>query len=119
MGVSGNCVVLWCLFWCVWFVVYILWVAFGMSAVLFLVCRCACIYDVYCFEYVGVLSVGCRCFRFVCLCGVLVYMMCTVFSMSVFCLLVVGVFVLYVYVVGYMMCTVFSVLVFCLLCVGV
>lgn len=42
-------------------------------------------------------------------------MMCTVFSMSAFCLLVVGVFVLYVYVVGYMMCTVFSVFVFCLL----
>ena len=49
MGVSGYCVVLWCLFWCVWFVVYMLCVVFGMSALLFLVCRRCRVYDVYCF----------------------------------------------------------------------
>ena len=54
-------------------------------------------------------------------------MMCTVFSMSAFCLLVVGVFVLvcrrfgrYVsWCLRYMMCTVFSMSAFCLLVVGV
>ena len=54
MGVSGYCVVLWCLFWCVWFVVYMLCVVFSVSA--------------FCLLYVGAF----------------VYMMCTVFSMSAF-----------------------------------
>ena len=55
MGVSGYCVVLWCLFWCVWFVVYMLCVVFGMSALLFLVCWCCRVYVVCCF-------LVCRCF---------------------------------------------------------
>lgn len=32
VGASGYCVVLWCLFWCVWFVVYMLCVVFSVSA---------------------------------------------------------------------------------------
>ena len=85
----------WVLYVCVLLLVcrrfagYMMSTVFGVSLFFFLVCLCCSLYGVY------------------------------FFGMSAFCLLVVGVFVLYVYVVGYMMCTVFSVLVFCLLCVGV
>ena len=89
VGASGYCAVPWCLFWCVWFVVYMLCVVFGMSA-----------------------------FQFQCV-GVLVYMMCTVFSMSAFRRCMSAFQLLCVYIVVYMMCTVFSMSAFFFQYVGV
>lgn len=73
--------------------------SFRYAAVLLLVCRCfvvsvlcfsvvvssfCCLYDVYSFWYVAVLLLVCWCFVVVYV-WFAVYMMCTLFGMSLFC----------------------------------